>query len=211
MQNATLRIIRKSSFKPSPWKNGGGVTHEAIRVPAEDPFRWRVSVAHIDASGPFSDFAAYNRKMVLLQGGGIELRFADGNRKTLQEVGDLVEFDGGSAAYCELTRGPCVDLNLMVSKSDGVAVRVERVIEPLAFNAPYDETMLIFGIEHRVTLAIDARNAAQRGNAGQRVTLEPWDLAVLSDCGGHLESCEPRAASASASVFLATLKFVRGE
>jgi environmental stress-induced protein Ves len=200
MQNSTLRIIRKSSFTPSPWKNGGGVTHEAIRVPAScDPFRWRVSVAHIDASGPFSDFAAYNRKMVLLQGAGLELRFADGVRKALCKVGDLAEFDGGLAAYCELKQGPCADLNLMVSKADGVAVRVERVIGPLAFNASCNETMLVFAIDRRVTLAIDA---------GSTATLEPWDLAVLSNCNGHVRGLDPRA---PASVFVATLELVGGE
>jgi uncharacterized protein len=200
MQNATLRIIRKSSFTPSPWKNGGGVTHEAIRVPSGgDPFRWRVSVAHIDASGPFSDFAAYNRKMVLLQGAGIELRFADGVRKTLCKVGELAEFDGGVAAYCELKKGPCADLNLMVSKADGAAARVERVTEPLAFSAPCNETMLVFAIDRRVTLTIDAASTA---------TLEPWDLAVLSNCSGHIAGLDRHA---PASVFVARLEFVSGE
>jgi len=80
-----LQVVRKASFKATPWKNGGGVTHEALRVPQSgDPFRWRVSVAHIDASGPFSEFAEYNRKMVLLQGAGVELRFADGMNRSLR-------------------------------------------------------------------------------------------------------------------------------
>src|SRR5277367_1206489 len=99
---ARVRIIRQSEFTATPWKNGGGITHEAIRVPADgDPFRWRVSVAHIDASGPFSEFAEYNRKMVLLQGAGIDLRFGDGTHKALRKVGELVEFDGALAAHCE--------------------------------------------------------------------------------------------------------------
>src|SRR6266568_2999843 len=112
-EGTQLQIIRKSSFTATPWKNGGGITHEAIRVPASgDAYRWRVSVAHIDASGPFSEFAAYNRKMVLLRGAGIELRFADGTHKALRKVGELAEFDGALAAHCELLNGPCVDLNL---------------------------------------------------------------------------------------------------
>ena len=131
-----LQIIRKASFKATPWKNGGGITHEALRVPESgDPFRWRVSVAHIDASGPFSEFAEYNRKMVLLQGAGVELRFADGVNKSLRNVGELVEFDGAVAAQCELLKGPCVDLNLMVVKSEAVAARVERFIESVAVKA----------------------------------------------------------------------------
>jgi environmental stress-induced protein Ves len=201
--NSKLQVIRKASFTATPWKNGGGITHEAIRMPASgDPFRWRVSVAHIDGSGPFSEFAEYNRKMVLLRGAGIELRFADGTRKTLRKVGELVEFDGALAAHCELLNGPCVDLNLMVSKSDGVAVRVERFIESLAVSAARNETTLVFGIDRRLALGI---------TTGETVTLEPWDLAVLSHCNAHLSRLESANSSASTTVFLATLKFAGGE
>jgi environmental stress-induced protein Ves len=197
VQNSQLQIIRNSSFTATPWKNGGGITHEAIRVPASGvPFRWRVSVAHIDASGPFSEFAEYNRKMVLLRGAGIELRFANGVNYTLRQVGELVEFDGALAAHCELLNGPCVDLNLMVSKSDSVAVRVERFMESLAVSASRSETTLVFAIDRRFTLEIAA---------GETVTLEPWDLAVLSHCNGRLSRLEPDHSSAT-SVFLATLR-----
>ncbi|HSY97365.1 MAG TPA: HutD family protein, partial [Steroidobacteraceae bacterium] len=139
----TLQLIRNASLTAAPWKNGGGITYEVLRVPSSgDPFRWRLSVAHIDASGPFSDFAGYNRKMVLLKGAGVELRFGDGVTKTLRQVGDLTEFDGAQSTYCELLNGPCVDLNLMVAKPDGVAVRVERFIESLAVSVPRNETKL---------------------------------------------------------------------
>ena len=192
-----LQVIRKSSYKAAPWKNGGGITHEALRIPpAGDPFRWRVSVAHIDASGPFSDFSGYDRKMVLLQGAGVELRFADGAHQALRKVGDL------QSAHCELLHGPCVDLNLIVSKADGAAVRVERFIETLALSAARDETLLIFAIERRVMLEI---------NRGKTVTLEPWDLAMLSHGTGRLRRLESGHATPSTAVFLATLKFVSGE
>jgi environmental stress-induced protein Ves len=196
VQISKLRVIRRSSFTATPWKNGGGITHEALRVPTiGDPFRWRVSVAHIDTSGPFSDFAAYNRKMVLLQGAGIELRFGDGVRRTLRKMGELVEFDGALSTYCELLKGPCVDLNLMVSKSEKAAVRVERFMESLAVSASDTESMLIFCIDRGFTLEI---------TAGESVTLEPWDLAVLSQCSGHLRGLGSPGASPT-SVFLATL------
>jgi uncharacterized protein len=192
-----LQIIRKASFKATPWKNGGGITHEALRVPESgDPFRWRVSVAHIDASGPFSEFVEYNRKMVLLQGAGVELRFADGVNKSLRKVGELVEFDGAISAQCELLKGPCVDLNLMVIKSDAVAARVERFIESVAVKASRTESLVIFPIDRRVTLEI---------TLGKTVTLEPWDLAVLSQGGGRISRLGAASAAASTSVFLATL------
>ncbi len=197
-----LQVIRKSAFTSLPWKNGGGVTHEAIRVPpsAQD-YRWRVSVAHIDASGPFSDFAAYHRKMLLLKGAGIELRFADGSRKTLRQAGDLVEFDGALATYCELLQGPCVDLNLMVSKAGSAAVRVERVSAPLLLDAAGPDTTLVFPIEAAVNLLTDR---------GERVTLGAWDLAVLQDGACRLEGPDASPGGAVTSVFIASLKFVSG-
>ena len=205
MQTPQLRIIRKESFTATPWKNGGGITHEAIRVPSVgEPFRWRVSVAHIDASGPFSEFAAHDRKMVLLRGAGIELRFADGTQRTLRQAGELIEFDGAVAAHCELLNGPCVDLNLMILKPDRAAVRVERVVESLALSAPLNETTLVFPIDGTITLEV---------TQGQTVTLEPWDLAILAQGTGHLRRTEsaPSAHLSATAVFVATLKLVCGE
>jgi len=203
VQNPKLQVIRRASFTATPWKNGGGITHEALRVPPSgEPFRFRVSVAHIDASGPFSEFAEYQRKMVLLKGSGLDLRFGDGVQKSLRKVGELLEFDGALAAHCELLNGPCVDLNLMVLKSDSAAVRVERFIESVAVSAARHETLLIFPIDRKITVQI---------TAGKTATLEPWDLAVMSQCAGRISRLESAKTSVSTSVFLATLKFVSGE
>jgi environmental stress-induced protein Ves len=199
VQNPQLQIIRNASFTATPWKNGGGITHEAIRVPVRgEPFRWRVSVAHIDASGPFSEFSEHHRKMVLLQGAGIELRFGSGKKKTLAEPGEWVEFDGAEATYCELLNGPCVDLNLMVLKSDSASVRVQRFAESLPVSAARDETTLVFAIDGRCKLDIGA----------QTEILEPWDLALLAHCAGHVQRLE---SARSPAVFLANLKLVGGE
>jgi uncharacterized protein len=196
VQTAKLQVVRRSAFTATPWKNGGGITHEALRMPASgEPFRWRVSVAHIDASGPFSDFAAYNRKMVLLRGAGIDLRFGDGTHKTLRQVGELVEFDGALSTYCELLKGPCVDLNLMVSKSEKAAARVEPLMDSLTVSASGAETTLIFSIDRGLTLEI----AGAKSEA-----LEPWDLAVLSHGTGQLRPLAPAGVSPTL-VFLATL------
>ena len=203
--NPTLQVIRQASFTATPWKNGGGITHEAMRVPAVgDAFRWRVSVARIDASGPFSEFAHYNRKMVLLKGAGIDLCFGAGVKKSLRKVGEWVEFDGAVATNCELLNGPCVDLNLMIAKSDTASVRVERLIESIAVSASRVETTLIFPIDGRIELKIAAE---------ETVTLEPWDLAVLSHGAGHLRrlECASSENTSPRSVFLATLKLVGGQ
>ena len=194
-----MQIIRQSAFTPAPWKNGGGVTHEAIRVPASgDPFRWRVSVAHIERSGPFSDFAAYHRIMVLLKGNGAALQFANGDERLLLNVGDLAEFDGALSAQCELKSGPCVDLNLMVAKSlQGVEARVRRLREPLGLPAAQGRATLIFPIDAPLLLQAGADQAALLDPA----LLEPWDLALIADSDGAANV----TAATAALVFVATV------
>jgi environmental stress-induced protein Ves len=192
-----IKIIRRSSFTALPWKNGGGITHEAIRVPPTgDAFLWRISVAQIDSSGPFSDFAGYDRKMVLLQGRGIALEFGSGKPCELRSVGDWVEFDGGMSTRCELLDGPCVDLNLMVSKSLRTAARIERLSAPKLVAAGQGETTLIFGILEPLSL---------ESSAGGSARLEPWDLAILTDCNAHLSQMVPHEDSVPGAVFIATI------
>jgi environmental stress-induced protein Ves len=196
MADASIKIIRRASFTAAPWRNGGGITHEAIRVPPTgDAFLWRVSLAQIDSSGPFSDFAGYDRKMVLLRGRGIALEFGSGKRCALRGIGDWMEFDGASSVRCELLDGPCVDLNLMVSKSLRTAARIERLSEPMPVAAIHGETTLIFGIQD--PLSMDSREGSTR--------LEPWDLAILNDCSAHLSRTAPLEDSAPSAVFIATI------
>jgi len=189
-----LQIIRKSSFKAVPWKNGGGVTHEIIRNPATgDPFQWRMSVAHIDGSGPFSDFSGYRRHMVLLQGQGLTLRFKTGDDCLLREVGDLAQFDGAATPHCDLLGGPCVDLNLMVAESLRAEARVLRLTGKSAMAAP-SARALIFSIEAPLWLEWDG---------GETVKLEPWDLAVVQHGGVLLSAIDPDISACA--VFFATI------
>jgi uncharacterized protein len=191
-----MQIVRKSSFKAIPWKNGGGITHEVIRAPvAGDPFLWRVSVAHIDGSGPFSDFTGYRRHMVLLRGRGLMLRFSNGNNCLLQKVGDSAQFDGAAAPHCDLLDGPCVDLNLMVAESLRADARVLRLAGKLTTPGSAGPA-LIFSIETPLLLEMDGAEA---------VRLEPWDLAVVSQGGARLSHIDPDPAATPSAVFFATI------
>ena len=192
-----LQIIRRSSYTTLPWKNGGGVTHEAIRVPPRGAsFSWRVSLAHIESSGPFSDFSGYERKMVLLEGRGLDLKFGDGRRRELRQVGDWVEFDGAIATHCDLLDGPCVDLNLMTSNSLKTCARLERLNTGCVLSASQDETILIFSLEAPLLLG---------GGTGESARLEPWDLAVLSQGDARLDIMGLESLSRPAAVFIASI------
>lgn len=198
-QIQALEILRRASFKTVPWKNGGGVTHEAIRVPpAGDSFRWRVSVAEIGVSGLFSDFQGYQRKMVLLRGHGLSLSFADGEMRRLQQVGDLVEFDGARRAHCELLDGPCIDLNLMVTDAiPGVRTRVQTLTAALAVEALAGESLVIFAIAGAVLVELAT---------GGPATLAPWDLGIVSHAEPAATWLRSAVADAAAQVFLANLR-----
>jgi hypothetical protein len=195
---AAVQIIRKSSLASTPWKNGGGITHEAIRVPASgEPFLWRVSIAHIETAGPFSDFAGYNRTMVLLRGDGMALHFANGDRKVLRQIGELAEFDGALAANCELLGGPCMDLNLMVAKSLGkVPARVQRLNAPLLVTASDHDSVLLACVQGTLVL---------EGDGAEGAALEPGDLVVLAQAT-HTALIKPADSSAAALAFIASIR-----
>jgi uncharacterized protein len=191
-----LTVIPRASFAALHWKNGGGMTYEAIRVPPKgDPFSWRVSLAKIDSSGPFSDFRGYDRHMVLLQGRGIALKFDDGAHRELRKVGDWLQFDGGIPVHCTLLDGPCMDLNLMVSKSTRAQARLELLSRNLQVEAGHGQITLIFSLED--ALSIDADD-------GETVRLEPWDLALLSQGSARLNRIAPDKTPGGA-VFIATI------
>jgi uncharacterized protein len=189
-----LQIIPQSQFKAVPWKNGGGMTREAFRVPAQgDVFDWRVSVAQIDASGPFSDFAAYNRTMVLLKGAGLELEFGNGQQRVLERVGDMAQFDGALSTHCRLLDGPCVDLNLMVAKTRPMIARIESLLLSAEARASQSQSTLIFGIDTALKLE----------NDDMPRYLQPWDLAIVTN--GAVRLTREAGASAPAAAFIATI------
>ena len=72
--------VAYAALAATPWKNGGGVTRELACHPADadfDDFLWRVSIADVHQSGPFSRFPGIDRVILLLDGGGMMLRSED--------------------------------------------------------------------------------------------------------------------------------------
>ena len=196
-----MNIVRRSSFRATPWKNGGGTTFEALRVPAEpEPFRWRVSVAEVASSGPFSDFTGYQRHMVLLSGAGVRLTFAGGGTTALRAVGEGVAFDGAVATQCELLAGPCTDFNLIAADGiDCVAAGVRSLERPLPWADPGCEIQLAFAVAGGVEL-VDA--------AGATAQLGPWDLAWRGRGTADIVGLAPIPPTGAAMIFMAGLNDV---
>ncbi|WP_318216035.1 HutD family protein [Streptomyces sp. SCL15-6] len=123
------QILRASERTPAPWKNGGGVTSEVAVHPqgaGTDDFAWRVSVADVARSGPFSTFDGVDRNITVVDGPGMALT-VDGTPHVVDAPYEPFAFPGDAVTECRLLDGPIVDFNVMARRAGTTArVRVER-------------------------------------------------------------------------------------
>lgn len=126
-----MALRRVADATPQPWRNGGGRTRELLAWPPGADWRVRVSVAEIDADGPFSAFEGVERWFAVLSGAGVVLSFAHG-RHRLTPASAPLRFDGGEAPACRLIDDATSDLNLMLRV--GVRGELRRAVrgEPWA-------------------------------------------------------------------------------
>jgi environmental stress-induced protein Ves len=117
-----LTHLTAGDYKRMSWKNGGGITTELLLEPkADGTALWRLSIAEVTKSGPFSDFSGYARTIMLIEGPGFVLDFDGHPTKRLDRPYEPFPFDGGWKTDCTLIDGPVRDFNLMASREAGPA------------------------------------------------------------------------------------------
>lgn len=124
-------ILRSAAHAaPQPWKNGGGVTRELLRLPAgpSDDWTLRISVADIEADGPFSPFPGVTRWFAAVSGAGVRLGFAYEAPRDVRPGDAPLRFDGADAPGCVLLDGATRDLNVMVRRD-----RADAAVTAAAF------------------------------------------------------------------------------
>ena len=132
----SVRLFERDQLPRAPWKNGGGLTREIVRIPVEsrmDDFSWRASIAELSAGGPFSTFDGVDRVLVLLSGAGVHLRSSDGAVDHRLDT-PLVPFAfaGETAISASLLGGASSDFNVMTRRdSTSADVRIIRAVERL--------------------------------------------------------------------------------
>ncbi len=118
-----MYIVRAEQYRRMPWKNGGGSTFEIAVSPPDasvDDMAWRISMAVVDASGPFSSFPGVDRTLTVLDGAGMGLRF-DNAGEDLEHVlradSAPFTFPGDIPATARLIGGTVTDFNVMTRRT----------------------------------------------------------------------------------------------
>ncbi len=112
------RLVVTDHVAPQRWRNGGGVTRELLALPEGGNWSLRLSVADIEADGPFSAFPGVARWFTVIEGAGVELAI-DGVTHRLLAGDAPLPFDGAASTTCRLLAGATRDLNLMLRGRSG--------------------------------------------------------------------------------------------
>ncbi|MDO7482364.1 HutD family protein [Acinetobacter baumannii] len=107
-----IELIRADQYTKMLWKNGAGFTLEIARSQGNTDFEWRISMADVTTSGPFSLFPNKQRIISVLDGEGMVLHVDNLPAKKLKQ-GDIFAFHGESQVQSELVDGAIRDLNLI--------------------------------------------------------------------------------------------------
>ena len=104
-----------------PWANGGGTTAEVATGPTDTSpentghWHWRLSIADVEADGPFSSLPGIDRHILVAHGDGMALTI-DGTTHIVRSGEPPLPFAGEAVTTCRLLGGPINDLNLMVRR-----------------------------------------------------------------------------------------------
>jgi environmental stress-induced protein Ves len=166
-----MHVIRQVDYLQMRWKNGAGVSHEiASQARPGEAFAWRLSIAVVEQSGAFSDYAGYVRHTALVAGAGFELRAAGQTTLPFIRPGQLHVYAGSIPYFCQLCAGTSQDLNLIAKQ--GIQASLSVVEVGVAATPLADELSDIYVLPLDAPLDVDA--------AGARARLAPHDACLIA-------------------------------
>ena len=167
--NSPSRVIPSALYQRERWRNGLGWTREILRLPEQGDWQLRLSIAEIEQDAAFSAFPGVERELVLLQGEGLRLRFADGRCETLLPPFQRLRFAGEQELIGELVDGVTQDFNLMWRRD---ALDAELLHRPLVGN-------MLFFTEPQAAWAIHLLAGQARFDDAALPPLQAGDTAWL--------------------------------
>lgn len=107
-----MKVLRFDDLPRERWRNGAGETAVVAAGPDASAPRWRVSVATLEQSGPFSRFAGIDRTLVPM--GGTRLTLVVDRARHDVAPGEPFAFSGEAEVTAEVHQ-PGRVLNLMTA------------------------------------------------------------------------------------------------
>jgi uncharacterized protein len=177
-----LRKITPAEHRVMPWKNGLGTTREiAIDPPGAAldgaGFRWRLSIADVGQSGPFSAFPGIDRTIMVISGNGMELTVAGQPPRRLDRRFELFQFSGDAATDCRLIDGPIQDFNLMINRTRLTSATEVRNLREGCEIPLMDQTCLAHVFAGGVEICLDDMKLSC--DAGETGVADVWESTAI--------------------------------
>lgn len=136
VEGETMSRFSLDAMPSEPWKNGGGTTRVLCgknNPDADVGFDWRMSVADIADSGPFSTFAGVDRIAVVLENGPLKLSGLAARLLPVAALYHPVTFSGELDVFATVPGDRVLCLNVMTRRGAFVAevdvVFIETVLD----------------------------------------------------------------------------------
>jgi environmental stress-induced protein Ves len=168
-----MRLVKAADYRRERWRNGLGWTNEIARGcialddgdptdrGAPDAWDWRLSIAEIDRDCAFSTFTGIDRTLVLLDGVGMTLGFADGEVVSLGKRGAQIDFAGERDLGCVLADGPTRDFNVMWRRDRLIAaVAIRRAAATSELSMAPGDIIAVYMLDGTMTCADGATSFA---------------------------------------------------
>lgn len=186
-----MRRLGPADYKVMPWKDGGGSTTELLIHPPgatlAGGFLWRISMAQVPASGPFSAFPGVDRTLMLLSGGGMVLDHGEHGRQRLEGPFAPAAFSGDWTTRGELLGGPCRDFNVLSAR--GRVRHRLTVLRDGAGAAPEAPRWILVVLEGEAAapgLRLGPLEALDAAGAARLEVLGPGSAAALVELWGEV-------------------------
>lgn len=187
-----------ANYVAMSWPSGLGTTTELSVFPEgtqlqDGSAHWRISMAQVTESGPFSVLPQYERFITLVEGQGFRI---EGDRGTWSFIrkGVVERFSGAEGIQCTVHDPPSTDLN--------VFLRTDRVVGILFLKSTETERECVEYIqgEEETVIAICLEGGAAVSNSGVTTELNRLDSVMLLPTGKmgffdlHLRQAKTRVA-----------------
>ena len=180
-----MHILTPDDYQTMPWRNGGGITHEIALAEGPNGFAWRLSIAEVATSGPFSKFEGKERILTVIEGNGVHLASSD--QTLTATVKEPAAFSGETDIDGQLIDGPIRDFNLIFDPAQVTAeVRVVDRSEA-SFSLTQTQQMVVHSVNLSTTVAGNRIGQSQTlfASGGDRsqanVAAEGWAIVVLME------------------------------